>query len=264
MKKKDIKIIVATHKKYMMPEDKLYIPLHVGAEGKDNLGYIKDNKGDNISLKNPFFCELTGLYWAWKNLDCDYLGLVHYRRYFTMSKKKYKTSEEKMAHVLSKSEVDELLKDNDIILPNKRNYYIENLYNHYKHTMYIEPLDITGDIIKEKYPEYYNEFLNLHKRKKAHMFNMFIMKKDILDKYLEWLFDILFELEKRVDDKKYDAFHKRFYGRVSELLLDVYLRTNNLSYKEVKVIDIENINWLKKGTSFLMAKFFGKKYGKSF
>ena len=96
------------------------------------------------------------------------------------------------------------------------------------------------------------------------MFNMFIMKKDILDNYCEWLFDILEELEKRVDVKKYDTFHARFYGRISELLLDVYINTNNISYKEVKVIDIENINWLKKGTSFLKAKFFGKKYEGSF
>lgn len=264
MKKKDVKIIVATHKKYMMPEDKVYMPLHVGAEGKEEIGYKKDNKGDNISLKNPFFCELTGLYWAWKNLKCDYLGLVHYRRYFSLDKKKYKTSEEKLKHVLSSDEVNKLLSKSDIILPKQRNYYIENLYDHYKHTMYIEPLDITGEILKEKYPEYYPEFLNLHKRKKAHMFNMFIMKKDILDDYLTWLFDILFLLEKKVDSSKYDQFHARFYGRVSELLLDVYIRTNNLKYEEVKVIDIENINWFKKGTSFLMAKFFGKKYGKSF
>ena len=96
------------------------------------------------------------------------------------------------------------------------------------------------------------------------MFNMFIMKKEILDGYCKWLFDILFELEKRVDTKDYTAFHNRFYGRVSELLLDVYINTNNISYKEVNFIDIENINWLKKGTSFLKAKFLGKKYEKSF
>ena len=108
------------------------------------------------------------------------------------------------------------------------------------------------------------EFDKLKKRRKAHMFNMFIMKKEILDGYCKWLFDILFELESRVDTKDYTAFHNRFYGRVSELLLDVYLNTNNISYKEVNFIDIENINWLKKGTSFLKAKFLGKKYEKSF
>ena len=130
--------------------------------------------------------------------------------------------------------------------------------------MYIEPLDITRDIIKEKYPDYLNEFDKLHKRTSAHMFNMFVMKKEILDKYCAWLFDILFELEKRVDNSKYDAFHGRFYGRVSELLFDVWLNKNNLTYKEINLLDMQKINWWKKGTSFLKAKFFGKKYDKSF
>ena len=71
----DIKILVATHKKYWMPEDEVYLPLHVGAEGKSDLGYIKDNTGENISAKNPNYCELTGLYWAWKNLRVDYTHL---------------------------------------------------------------------------------------------------------------------------------------------------------------------------------------------
>ena len=130
--------------------------------------------------------------------------------------------------------------------------------------MHIEPLNETKRIIEEKYPEYLEEFNRLHKRTSAHMFNMFIMKKEILNNYCTWLFDILFELEKRIDVTQYDKFHARFFGRISELLLDIWINTNNLNYKEVKVIDIENINWLKKGTSFLMAKFTGKKYGKSF
>ena len=257
---KSIKIIVATHKEYQMPNDELYLPLHVGAYGKESIGYKRDDEGDNISSKNPKFCELTGLYYAWKNVSADYIGLVHYRRYLTLNRVK----EDKFNNILTKKQAQELIKDNDIILPNMRNYYIENLYDHYKHTMYIEPLDITRDIIKEKYPNYLKEFDNLHKRTSAHMFNMFIMKKEILDGYCNWLFDILFELEKRVDNSKYDSFHARFYGRVSELLLDVYLNTNNLSYKEVKVIDMDKINWFKKGTSFLKAKFKGEKYDKSF
>ena len=76
---KNIKVIIATHKKYQMPEDKMYLPVHVGAEGKDSIGYKGDNTKDNISEKNPFFCELTGLYWAWKNLKADYIGIAHYR-----------------------------------------------------------------------------------------------------------------------------------------------------------------------------------------
>ena len=262
---KNIKMIVATHKKYEMPKDLMYVPLQVGADGKEKItDYEQDNIGDNISSKNPYFCELTGLYWAWKNLDADYIGLSHYRRHFSLSKRLPKEINERIEKVLNYMEVSKILDKVDIILPNKRKYYIENLYSHYKHTMYIEPLDKTGKIIEEKYPEYIEEFKKLQKRTSAHMFNMFIMKKEILDSYCEWLFDILFELEKRIDFTKYDIFHSRFFGRVSELLLDVWINTNNLKYEEVRVIDIEKVNWIKKGFSFLGAKFFGKKYSKSF
>lgn len=262
---KNIKVIVAAHKKYQMPDEKMYIPVQVGAEGKEKIeGYTQDNTGDNISSKNPYFCELTGLYWAWKNLDEDYKGLVHYRRYFTKAKRIPKKEDEKFKIVLTKKEAEEILENADVILPKKRNYYIENLYSHYEHTMYVEPLDETRKIIEEKYPEYLEEFDKLHKRTSAHMFNMFIMKKEILNEYCTWLFDILFELEKRTDASKYDSFHARFYGRVSELLLDVWINKNGIKYEEVKVMDMQKVNWWKKGISFLRAKFTGKKYEKSF
>ena len=260
----NIKVIVATHKKYTMPNDEMYIPVHVGREGKDDLGYTPDNTGDNISNKNAYYCELTGLYWAWKNLQADYVGLAHYRRHFSCAKKLPKDIEGRINSTATNKEIEKLFKETDIILPKKREYYIENLYDHYKHTMYIEPLDETRKIIEEKYPEYIEEFDKLHKRTSAHMFNMFIMKKEILDQYCNWLFDILFELEKRRDPKQYDNFHARYLGRISELLLDVWINTNKLDYKEVKVIDIEKVNWIKKGWSFLKAKFVGEKYGKSF
>lgn len=262
---KDIKILVATHKKYQMPNSEIYLPVQVGAEGKEKIeGYQPDNISENISLKNSYYCELTGLYWAWKNLKADYIGLSHYRRHFTYNKKIPREENKKFEILLNKEQVEKLLEETDIILPERRKYYIENLYDHYKHTMHIEPLDETRKIIEEKFPEYLEEFDKLHKRTSAHMFNMFIMKREYLEKYCEWLFKILFELEQRIDPKQYDSFHARYMGRVSELLLDVWINTNNLKYKEIKVIDMQNINWLKKGGAFLLAKFTGKKYGKSF
>ncbi len=257
---KDIKIIVATHKKYQMPKEDIYLPLQVGAEGKEDLGYKKDNEGENISNKNAYYCELTGLYWAWKNLNNDYIGMVHYRRYFSKNKK----GKDKFENIINRKEIENLLNDVNVVLPKKRKYYIENLYSHYEHTMYIEPLLETGKIIEEKYPKYLEEFNKLKKRTSAHMFNMFIMKKEILDEYCKWLFDILFEVEKRCDPTQYDNFHARYLGRISELLLDVWINTNNVKYEEIKVINMEKTNWLKKGSAFLMAKFTGKKYNKSF
>ncbi len=263
--RKNVKIIIATHKEYQIPTEDIYLPLHVGADSnKNKTSFIGDNTGDNISIKNPNFCELTGIYWAWKNLDADYVGLVHYRRYFTLSNKRYKTEDEKFKHVLTSKEIEELLENNNVILPKKRKYYIETLYDHYKHTMNIEPLDITGEIIREKYPEYYREFERLHTRRTAHMFNMFIMDRKTFNNYCEWVFDILFELEKKIDFSKYNTYQARFFGNVAERLMDIYVNTNNIKYKEVRVMDMQNINWTKKITSFLKAKFFNNKYDKSF
>lgn len=250
----DIKIIIASHKEYSMPKDELYLPVQVGSALHGSIGYQRDDEGDNISEKNLNFCELTGIYWAWKNLNADCIGLAHYRRHFG----------KKADKLLTYDEAKELLSKYRVILPKKRKYYIENLYSHYVHTMHAQPLDITGEIIKEKYPEYLPEFERLHKRTSAHMFNMFVMHRDVFDSYCEWLFDILFELEKRVDMTGLDDFHARFFGRVSELLTDVFIYTNNISFCEYPFVYAEKINWFKKGTSFLMAKFFKKKYDKSF
>lgn len=135
MSEYSVKIVVATHKKYKMPSDAMYIPLYVGAEGKKDsdgneldLGYIKDNTGENISILNPSFCELTGLYWAWKNLDSDYIGLVHYRRYFGTKKRN------PFDGILTYRQLKPMLECYQIFVPKKRKYYIETLYSHYAHT----------------------------------------------------------------------------------------------------------------------------------
>ena len=122
---KDIKILIATHKQYFVPNDSVYFPLHVGKDSNHNeTEFQPDNTGDNISSKNPKFCELTGLYWAWKNLKADYIGLVHYRRYFKLDKSICRSEEKKFQHVLTTKQVEGLLEKADIILPKKRRYFI--------------------------------------------------------------------------------------------------------------------------------------------
>lgn len=273
---KKIKIIVATHKSYQMPEDDMYVPVHVGAEGKkDNngnpleLGYTKDNTGENISVKNPFYCELTGLYWAWKNIEADYTGLAHYRRHFSLSKK----SDNPFSNILTSEEAQKLFDQYNVILPKKRKYYIETLYSHYAHTHYAEHLDITKQIISEKYPAYLESCEKVYKQTYGFMFNMMIMRKDFFDNYCSWLFDILFELENRIGDKakELDSFQGRFYGRVSEIIFNVWLdyqiksgAINKKDIKEIPCIYTEKIDWNRKIRSFISAKFRHKKYEGSF
>lgn len=256
---------MATHKKFQMPKDSnLYMPIHVGREGKDDLGYIGDNTGDNISSLNPYYCELTGLYWAWKNLDCDYLGLVHYRRYFTTSQEKFSEGININDVVLNQSQVERLLAQAEVIVPKKRKYYIETLYSHYTHTLDGSHLDKTREIIKKISPDYLEAFDKVMKQRSGYMFNMFIMRKELVNDYLTWLFPILDDLYDNVDMTDYTPFEARLYGRVSELLFNVWLWKNNLVVKEVPFMYMEKVNFFKKGRSFLEAKFMGKKYGKSF
>ena len=252
----NIKILIAAHKPYWMPSDPVYLPLHVGAEGKNDIGFTKDNTGDNISAKNPHFCELTGLYWAWKNLDADYIGLVHYRRYFTH--KEGRSVEDKRAQILTTDDWLQLLTGHPVIVPGRRNYYIETNRSHYNHAHHPDGLDLAEAIIHEKFPAYDAAFQKVMKRTWAHMFNMFVMRRDLYDAYMDWLFTILFEVEKRVDITGWDTYESRIYGFVSELLLDVWLEENAIDYAEQNVSFMEKQDWIKKGGAFLKRKFFGR------
>lgn len=269
-KNKDVTIIIATHKSYKMPQDNMYLPVHVGAEGKDiDLGYTKDNTGENISNKNASFCELTGLYWAWKNLDSSYIGLAHYRRHFSLSKK----SNDPFDNILKSSELKPMLKKYSVFVPKKRKYYIETMYSHYAHTHYAEHLDLTKKIISEKYPKYLESCEKVYKSTSAFMFNMMIMRKDLFSDYCHWLFDILFELEKRIGNKvkNYDSFQARLYGRVSEIIFNVWLdyqiKSGKIKASEIKQIPCiytEKIDMARKVKSFINAKFRHEKYKGSF
>lgn len=262
-----VKIIVATHKAYRMPEDKMYLPVHVGAEGKDlQLGYQKDNEGENISLLNPQFCELTGLYWAWKNLDAEYIGLVHYRRVFRGKRK----DKDPFNQILTREEIEPVLVNCPIIVPKKRRYYIETLYQHYQHNHHIDELDTAEQILKEKYPQYEDAYQKALHRTWGYMFNMMVLRADLLDEYCNWIFDILFELNRRLTKKDQTAFEARFPGRVSERLFNVWLtykldhgEIKKTQVKEIPFLYMEKINKFKKGLTFLKAKFVGKKPEKS-
>ena len=226
----DTKIIVATHKEYNMPEEEYYLPVFVGSALNElDLPYQRDDEGDNISNKNRSFCELTGLYWAYKNLKADYIGLSHYRRRLNLSG------------------VD--LSKYDVILPGKRHYYIETVYSQFKHAHGSEGLDKAREIIKKDHPEYLESFDRCMQKRSLHIFNIFVMKYDIFRSYCDFLFDLLFKIEEELGDVD------RLYGYISERLLDVFLDHNKIAYKEVPLIETEPVNWIKKIYAFLKRKF---------
>lgn len=266
-----VKLLVACHKKCDVPSDEIYLPVHVGASGRDSIGFQRDDEGENISALNPEYCELTGLYWAWKNLDADYLGLVHYRRYFTLKNRAYQKSHKALDCVLTGEECRTLLGKYRILVPKKRHYYIETLYSHYSHTFSENQLTETRKIIGELYPDDLEVYDKTLQQRSAYIFNMFVMPKELVADYCTWLFPILSELDRRINTADMTAFEKRYIGRVSERLFNVWLNRklqdgtllkNDIC--DVPYLYIGQIAWGRKVSSFLMAKFFRKKYGKSF
>lgn len=239
----NIKILVATHKKYDMPIEQIYLPIHVGKVGKESLGYQGDDIGDNISWKNPSYCELTGVYWGWKNLQCDYIGLCHYRRYFLKKYsggwKLFKRILRQRFDIMDEGDFSKILKEHDIILPKRADTAPHTVYEHYAKNHNIRDLDVIRNIIREHFSEYYEVFDEvILERKNLYAFNMLVTKKSLYDEYCEWLFKILGLAEKEIDISSYDSYQKRVFGFLSERLLNVWVEKHKLSIHEADVGDI--------------------------
>ncbi len=247
----DIKILVAVHKPCTVPEGSVYVPVQAGRALHPAIGHIAgDDTGPNISAKNPNYCELTALYWGWKNLDAEYLGLAHYRRYLAKP-----GLGRGRARLPSKKELQRALQGCDILLPKKRHYWIETNYSQYVHAHHQQDLDVTRAILAESWKAYLPAFDEVMRRRSGHRFNMFVMQKELAQRYCTWLFAVLFELERRLDISSYNANDARVFGFVAERLLDVWLLQEGLPYRELPVLCTEPVNWLKKGAAFLHRKW---------
>ena len=252
-------VLVITHKDYEFPHSACYRPLFVGgkiASGLKNEDFYQDNLGVNIAEKNSSFCELTGLYWAWKNgvfENNQYVGLVHYRRYFVG-----KTLYLKKKQIASESELLSILDKYDVILPRKRDYFIESIYSHYQHAHHIKDLDLTRAVITELQPEYLKSFDTVMQGRKLHLYNMFVMPSEKASEYCRWLFSILFELEERVDVTHYDNYQKRVFGFIAERLFNVWVLHNQLNVKFLPVVNLEGENLLKKAFGMIKRRIVKK------
>lgn len=246
----DIKILSCFHKEFTRPSSNVIYPIHVGKDLSNlNMEMICDNKGDNISLKNPNYCELTALYWFWKNMKSDIVGLTHYRRYFDFRNGRYKNK--KINYANSKILCSEMIKDYsksiknifddgyDIVLPKQLTFPMavkhQYMISHIK-----EDYFIMEEIVREKYPEYADAFDYIfNKTNKIYAYNMFIMKYEEFCKYCEWLFSLLLDIESKVKISEYE-YQSRIFGFMSERLLNVYVYKNNLKVKEVPIVFIDD------------------------
>lgn len=263
----DLTIFSVFHKDYPKPNCGFIKPIQVGkALTSIDLGFLKDDVGENISAKNPTFCELTALYWIWKNIDqinSEFIGLSHYRRYFcfpqTIKKKKLfihvnrKDRRDVYPKSLTKGQLDNIgseklkneflsyLNDNQLIIAKptpmgssklydfniKDNY----IYNHIREDWYL--LEESIKKISPAYAHFADDYFST--AKELHSFNMFIGSRAFLINYCEWLFPILAELEATVKLSDY-PYQRRAIGFMAERLFNLYIKKNEIATVEYPVV----------------------------
>ena len=243
----NVKILVCCHKKDIMATKAPYFPIHVGKELHKNisLGITEDKTGDNISIKNASYCELTGLYWAWKNLKgVDVIGLCHYRRYFDFHHqcKKYlpftqfKTSQFNEIDLGIPQDMLDRISAGKVIVPRYKSYRVP-LYADYCINHISDDFFKLKEVFNTEPQEYKDAFSKImYNNNKLMHYNMFIMKWDEFDKYCSWLFNILNKVEKVTDISNYTPVQKRIYGYMAERLFNVYLEANKLDVIREPVI----------------------------
>jgi len=217
-----IKILVACHKPWKVYQNDVYAPIHVGravSECKDEMAdMIGDDTGDNISEKNPQYCELTALYWAWKNLhDVEYIGFCHYRRYFDIN--------------IGGLNCESLLYDKDVLA--LRYTYYHSMYWEMLRYVSLEDFTILLMVLKKKYPDYEKTMIDYLYGNVLYPKNMFICRREIFVQYAEWLFDVLFECEKYIKPSPYSR-GKRSLAYMGEYLMPVYM-----NYHKMKISFIQ-------------------------
>ena len=236
-KEKKVTVYVVTHKPVDLTPLKLdscYRLIRVGPYAKETAeGIAADNTGDNISEKNPNYCELTAHYWMWKNDDSDVIGLCHYRRYLTTN-----ALSEDPSGILNQEEIMKALEDHDVILPYRpaARRTVKEIYLDFG---FEKDLDTLRAVIAEKYPDYVAEYDALMARHSNYPANMLICSKALFNEYSAWLFDILFEVERRSDLTGYTPQQARIYGFMSERLLEVWVKHKHLRIKHFRWLNTE-------------------------
>ena len=281
---KKIKIFVCCHKKDIWPTELPYIPIQVGKSTSSiDLGILSDDTGDNISKKNSSYCELTALYWAWKNMtDYDYIGLCHYRRYFDFhhqtksynSHQIFKTSEFKSINLSLDSKTLTELDEGNIILAKHETFRNSN-YVQYCTSHISEDIKTLQKLLLECYEKKYIDSFNkiMYYSQTLRPFNMFIMNKQQFEDYCSWLFPLLSKIENSIDISHYAPYQKRIFGFMAERLLNIYIEAEKIPVAEKPIMlfddtrtNINNsriktyINNIRAKLSFMLIRPWNNKY----
>lgn len=175
-----------------------------------------DNVGENISEKNKQYCELTAMYWIWKNAKEDIVGLEHYRRHFLLPEKWLRIMEEYGI---------------DVILPVP--LYVEpSLEENYRSRHDERDLDYLFQYAGQQDKTEVKRLKAFWKKNLYSPCNMFIMRKQILDELCMWLFPILDKVAEHGGQKK-DAYLNRYPGFLAERMTSYFFEIRREKYKIV-------------------------------
>lgn len=193
------------------------IPIQVGAAlTTQRICDICDNIGEHISEKNRQYCELTALYWIWKNDRSDYVGLGHYRRHFELDREQLKR--------LACSDIDVVLTIPIMDVPS-----VETVY---RRDHVSADWDIMLEAVHKLSPDYINAVRKMQSGRFYYAYNMFIMRREILEDYCTWLFSILDYCEEHCEEKE-DTYQNRYIGFLAEHLMSAYFLYHEEDYKIV-------------------------------
>lgn len=258
MRDRDITILIATHKPAYFPNNKNLLPIQAGAAIANNKipDIEHDDIGKNISNKNERYCELTALYWAWKNINSNYYGLWHYRRYMS-----FKDDDKLKENIYGEHEIrknisdaisdiglddddkmSEFIRQHDLILPNKGGSGNgEKIYEHYIANHYKGDMDICLNYIRANYPEIADYIELAFDQECGYMRNMFIAKKEIFDNYCSFLFDVLAHFDKENDCSDYNVQQYRVDGYLGERLTNLYMTYLINEKKDLKWCELKSV-----------------------
>ncbi|WP_251552239.1 DUF4422 domain-containing protein [Neobacillus muris] len=240
----DINILVVTHKKFddaLVPNG--YSVIKVGNvlsdEEASQLGYLCDDTGDNIAMENPYYCELTAQYWAWKNMPdtIKYTGICHYRRYFFGYSGKSKSYED---DILTADQIRTILGKYKVIMayPTVKYPGYGKLYPNRPDEKQDKHWVIINKIIKSDYPELYESFKKVMYGRFTIWGNMLITSKDIFDEYSSWVFEVLKKYDNEISLRGEERI-PRVDGFISEYLLLVWFY-NKFTQKEIYRLEVRN------------------------
>lgn len=227
----DIKVFVCCHQPADVPNHPLLQPIQVGAALAEERfpNFLYDDIGENISHKNRRYCELTAQYWAWKNIEADYYGFFHYRRYLypdLNTKQPYRIegkASRTMLERLGYGRFADTVSQYDMLLPKGENMCL-SVRDHYANAPahHRKDLELADAVARELYPSYGRAIEAYLSDTICYFGNIFIMKQSIFRDYCGWLFSILEEFDRRADVSGYSRQELRVDGYLAERLLGIY------------------------------------------